>query len=363
MSKSRLGPGQHISNKGLVVSATFEITNPGIAVSIQDFGRIGYRNIGVPLSGALDIYLLSAANTLVNNPLDSAGFEIRWSGPTLKAENKPIRVALAGDITAWLTDPQGTRTQVDSFQSVLVPPGQSLVIDSVKSGVAYAAVSGGILVPKQLKSRSSYPKARIGGHHGLALSSGDILSCQEAAAEIPTELKATKKWLNDSGDVRVILGPQEDHFAPESIDHFFSQPWTISRQTDRMGMRLEGPPIAHNEQGADIISDGVISGAIQVPANGQPIILLADCQTSGGYPKIATVISADLSKLVHKKPGDTLRFQKVNHQEAKEALNKKTELFETWKQSIQAFLPPGSIDVDALYNSNLVSGVLSGSEE
>ena len=187
--------------------------------------------------------------------------------------------------------------------------------------------------------------------------------CQEAAAEIPTELKATKKWLNESGDIRVILGPQEDHFSPESIDQFFSQPWTISRQTDRMGMRLEGTPIAHNELGADIVSDGVIPGAIQVPANGQPIILLADCQTSGGYPKIATVISADLSKLAHRKPGDTLRFIKVNHQEAKEALNKKTELFEAWKQSIKPFLPPGSIDFIALYNSNLVSGVLSGSEE
>ena len=345
------------------MSASFEITNPGIAVSIQDFGRIGYRSIGVPLSGALDANLLSAANALVNNPLDSAGFEIRWSGPTIKAVNKPIRIALAGDIGAWLADLQGMRTLVDAFQSVLVLPGQSLVIDSVKSGVAYASVSGGILVPKQLKSRSSYPKAKIGGYHGLALSSGDILLCQEAAAEIPTELKATKKWLNESGDIRVMLGPQEDHFAPDSLNQFFSQPWTISRQTDRMGMRLEGTPLAHNELGADIVSDGVTPGAIQVPANGRPIILLADCQTSGGYPKIATIISADLSKLAHRKPGDILRFIKVNQQEAKEALNRKTQLFETWKQSIQPFLPPGSIDFTALYNSNLVSGVLSGSEE
>jgi allophanate hydrolase subunit 2 len=189
------------------------------------------------------------------------------------------------------------------------------------------------------------------------------LSCQEAAAEIPTELKATKKWPNEDWDIRVILGPQEDHFAPDSLNQFFSQPWTISRQTDRMGMRLEGTPLAHNELGADIVSDGVTPGAIQVPANGRPIILLADCQTSGGYPKIATIISADLSKLAHRKPGDILRFIKVNQQEAKEALNRKTQLFETWKQSIQPFLPPGSIDFTALYNSNLVSGVLSGSEE
>jgi len=174
------------------MSADFEIINPGIAVSIQDFGRIGYRSIGVPLSGALDRYLLAAANTLLNNPSDSAGFEIRWSGPTIKATNKPIRIALAGDISAWLTDQQGLRIQVDAFQSTLILPGQSLAIDAVRNGVAYAAVSGGILVPKQLNSRSSYPKAKIGGHLGLALTAGDVLLCQEAAAEIPTELKATK---------------------------------------------------------------------------------------------------------------------------------------------------------------------------
>jgi len=161
----------------------------------------------------------------------------------------------------------------------------------------------------------------------------------------------------------VILGPQEDHFTPNSLDQFLSQSWTVSRQTDRMGMRLEGSPLTHNQLGADIVSDGVIPGTIQVPANGQPIVLLADCQTSGGYSKIATIISADLSKLAHRKPGETLRFIKVNHHQAQAALQQKTQLFEAWKQSIQPFLPPGSIDLDALYNSNLVSGVLSGAEE
>lgn len=345
------------------MNTTFEITNPGIAVSIQDFGRIGFRNIGVPISGALDINLLAAANTLLNNPTDSAGFEIRWSGPTIKATNKPIRIALVGNVSAWLTDAKGLRTLVNSFQTTLVLPGQSFVIGTVESGIAYAAVSGGILVPKQLGSRSSYSKAAIGGNRGQALHAGDILLCQETSAEIPTEFKATKQWPQEDGVIRVILGPQNDHFTEDALKQFFSQAWTIGRQTDRMGMRLEGLALTHNQLGADIISDGVTPGSIQVPANGQPIILLADCQTSGGYPKIATVISADLSKLAHKRPGEVLRFIAVSHEQAQEARQLKIESFRNWVNGLQRFLPPGSIDLNALYCTNLVSGVLSGAEE
>jgi allophanate hydrolase len=156
-----------------------------------------------------------------------------------------------------------------------------------------------------------------------------------------------------------MLGPQQGHFQPESIAAFQDQEWEATAEQDRMGLRLRGTALAHlNSAAADIVSDAVTPGAIQVPANGQPIVLLADSQTVGGYPKIATVIQADLPKLAHMKPGTRLRFQGVTAAQARQALQEQRTAWMQWLATRESFLPPGFIDEQALYNCNLVGGML-----
>jgi 5-oxoprolinase (ATP-hydrolysing) subunit C len=328
----------------------------GLANTVQDAGRLGFSAIGVPMGGAADPWLMACANHLVGNPQDAAVVEMPAAGPSLRVVGEPVRLALAGSVTAQLRRADGQTVTVDSWMSVTLRAGDTLQVGAVKAGVAYLAVSGGCLVPLQLGSRSTYARAGLGGVAGRALQTGDHIACGALVGDAMTACRAPP-WVHDTGPIRVMLGPQEDAFTDASMQTFLSEPFSVSRDSDRMGMRLEGPSLAH-VHGADLCSEGVVPGAIQVPGNGAPIILLADAQTVGGYTKIATVIRADLPRLAHLRPGDALRFVAVTRALALSARTAQAAAWPAWAARVQAFSPAGDVDLTRLFDANLVSGII-----
>jgi biotin-dependent carboxylase-like uncharacterized protein len=274
--------------------------------TIQDLGRYGYQGFGVPVSGALDDYALRVANLLVGNDEREACLEITLMG---------LKLRLLGDTAIAVTGadlrPELSGEPLPMWQTVMVKSGDIISFDWPREGCrSYLAVAGGIDVPVVMKSRSTYAKSGIGGYKGRPLRAGDLLAGFQPPAEVPEARVAAAciPRYHNQNQIRVILGPQDDHFTQKGIDTFFNSEFTVSPYADRTGYRLNGPLIEHTA-GADIISDGIPLGAIQVPADGRPIVLLADRLTTGGYPKIATVITVDIQKLAQTKPGDKMRFR------------------------------------------------------
>lgn len=331
------------------MSGLIEVIDGGIGNSIQDGGRFGYRHMGITVSGALDPLLARCANALVGNAPDCAVIEIRAVGPTLQVTHGRVRCALAGALSATLTRADGRSRELAPWTSVTLLPKDRLEVGFLAGGTAYLAVSGGVRSPLQLGSRSTYQRAAIGGIDGQVLTSGQSLPCASCDHRLYHEYHSAP-WAAAHGaacTVRVMLGPQQEHFKSEAIAALLGSEYQVSAQQDRMGMRLDGPPLAHlTPQCADIVSDGVTPGVIQVPGNGQPIILLADCQTVGGYPKIATVISADLPRLAQLPPGQTLRFAAVDLRQARAALLEREAQWASWAEEIAC----GLHHVAALYN-------------
>jgi biotin-dependent carboxylase-like uncharacterized protein len=328
----------------------------GFAPTVQDLGRPQVQHLGVPPSGALDPVALEIANALVGNPRDAAALELRVMGPTLEVEAESVRVALVGTVAAL--EVQGERGgPVDANRSVRFGRGTRFRIGGLSdTGVAYLAVEGGIEVPAVYGSRATYVRARIGGIDGRAVRDGDLVPLARDAVGARAEQKCgDMDWHARTGPIRVVLGPQDDFFSEESIRAFFETTYACSREADRMGIRLDGPALEH-VKGHDIVSDGIVTGAIQVPGTGRPILLLADHQTTGGYPKLGTVISADVPRLGRLRPGDEVRFQQVAIAEAEAA---RSDLDAVTARTIDRFERAGAwLDEAALYRENLVSGVV-----
>ncbi len=323
-----------------------EVIDGGLGNSIQDLGRFGLRHMGIAVSGCLDTLLARCANALLGNTPDCAVIEIRALGPTLELKRGRVRVALTGEVSATLRHVDGSTQAVPAWTSVTLDPQDVLEVGSLKGGCAYLAISGGIESPVQLGSRSTYQRALIGGIDGQPLVTGNQLPCTAMEHRDYRE-NHVQPWAHGDAAIRVMPGPQDGHFKPESMTALLNADYVVTPQMDRMGVRLEGAPLVHlTPESADIVSDGVTPGVIQVPGNGQPIILLADCQTVGGYPKIATVISADMPRLAQLKPGRVLRFAAVNAAQAKQALLEREEIFAQWVAGISEYLP----DATALYN-------------
>lgn len=342
------------------MSGVLEILQPGIGTTVQDPGRSGHRHHGLPLSGWLDAPLAHAANALLGNDLNAAVLELRGVGTVLRVKRGPVRVALAGRIGAQRLREDGARAPLPAWQTATLQEGETLQLGSADSGCAYMAVAGGLTLPPAFGSRASYWRAGLSGVLGRAFQPGDALPCGEASQGDPREWRCRSPWEADSGPIRVMPGPQDDHFPAEALASFFAQEWQATPAQDRMGLRLQGEALVHTSaEAADIVSDGVTPGVIQVPANGQPIVLLADGQTVGGYPKIATVITADLPRLAHLRPGTRVRFAPVTAEQAHKALLGERTRWQQWLAGREAFLPPGHIDEAALYGSNLVSGMLA----
>jgi biotin-dependent carboxylase-like uncharacterized protein len=301
-----------------------EVATPGPFTTIQDLGRIGYQDVGVPRSGPIDRVSLALANALVGNPPDAPCLEILLQGPTLKVLAESVRVALAG-CGAALEVRSANPRRIGAGQSVRLVRGEVLKIGSFGDSVCgYLAIEGGLAVPRVLGSASTYVRGGIGGFHGRRLQPRDVLDLKlGAVGEGPERALARPLDLRLNDPIRVVLGPQTDYFTDVAMRTFLSSDYVVSTQADRMGYRLQGPVVAH-KAGYDIVSDGIVTGSVQVPGSGQPIVLMVDNQTTGGYPKIATVISADVPLVARRRPGRTIRFVEVDVVEA-ERLRKEQE--------------------------------------
>jgi biotin-dependent carboxylase-like uncharacterized protein len=339
------------------VAALIEVLDGGLGTTVQDAGRPGYRRYGVALSGALDPLWLACANALVGNAPGTAALELRLAGPRLRAVAGRVRVALAGNAEGAVMRAVSGRLTFSAWQSLILEEGDELRIGAVRGGIAYLAVAGGIDTPPLLGSHATHLRARMGGIDGRALAAGDHLPVGAAVPEGAERRQAA--FLHEPGPIRLIAGPQEDYFTAAALRALSEGEYAVSRDADRMGLRLQGPALEHDpRRGDEIISDGVTPGAIQVPPDGQPILLLADCQTVGGYPKIATAIRADLPRLAHALPGERLRFALVSREEAVATLCAQRDRLATWCEGISPHVPAGDIDEAALYSANLISGAL-----
>jgi antagonist of KipI len=293
----------------------FEVILPGAFTTVQDPGRYGYQKYGVSISGAMDRFALRVANLLVGNEEGEAAVEATVNGPKLKALGN-MRMAITGaDLS-----PEIDGEPAPMWRAFHVPEGSVLSFGPPKSGCrAYLAVSGGIDFPMVMGSRSIHTRSNLGGE-GRVLAKGDLIKIKDSGVWVqkPGVYQLTEDLVPFYGrqwEVRVVMGPQNDYFTRRGIETFLSSEYEITPQADRMGYRLKGPKIGH-KSGADILTDATPPGSIQVPGDGMPIILLADGQTTGGYSKIATVISVDQDLLAQARPGDRVRFQKITITEA-----------------------------------------------
>lgn len=308
------------------------IIKPGPLTTIQDRGRSGYQRFGMPVAGAMDFFAYTVANLLVGNGGGEAALEFTFKGPEMEFLEDAV-VALTGADAAPLT---GDGELLPGWRSFLVSKGSIIGFGGLKTGLrGYIAIKGGIDVPLVLGSRSTYLRAKTGGLNGRKLVPGDVLNVGDS--KVFTGVSFAGRGLpgglipryENEAEVRVILGPQDELFGQESIAVFLSSVYEVTPQSDRMGYRLQGPPIKHkHKEQTELISDGIPPGAVQVPKNGQPIIMLADRQTTGGYAKIATVISVDTDKIAQLKPGDKIKFVKTTPEEAKEARIAQHKIFE-----------------------------------
>lgn len=294
------------------------VLRPGLLTTVQDLGRWGYQSLGVPIAGAMDTRALRQANALVGNPSGAAALEITLLGPVLRAETG-LCLALAGAAFTLTVD----GVPAPFGRAVHVPAGATIAIGGRMPGAgarAYLAVDGGIATVPVLGSRSTHLVSRMGGHEGRALVAGDTLPLGDPVlADVAGRAAVEPVTSPTDGCLRVLLGPQHDWFDSGMVERLVSAAFTVGARSDRMGFRLEGPPIDIARK-AELISEPVPFGAIQVPAGGEPILLMADRQTAGGYPKIATVITADLPAAGQLAPGDPVRFVACTRAEARAAL-------------------------------------------
>lgn len=288
-----------------------KILEPGLLTTIQDSGRNGYYSVGIPNSGAVDTFSANIANMLVNNSLEAPLLEITMTGPKIEFL-KETEIA----ITGASVQPMINDTPVQMWQTLIIKNNDILSFGEIKNGFRiYIAIKNGLLVKPILGSSSTYLPGKWGGHEGRALTSGDALYYPNLKKNKEIDLfffpeKLIPKYINKL-IVRVIMGPDEKHFSDQTLKNFFSSSYKITPLSNRIGIRLQGEKITHLNT-KDIISDGTNYGSIQVPSDGQPIILLNDRGTTGGYPIIATIISADQPLIAQAKPDTEMQFKETN---------------------------------------------------
>ncbi|MBX3503100.1 MAG: biotin-dependent carboxyltransferase family protein [Alphaproteobacteria bacterium] len=344
------------------MSARLIVERPGLFDTVQDRGRIGFQELGMPTAGAMDRIALALANALAGNPAEAnaAALEMGVLGPTLVVEAESVRIGLVGPIEAALTANDGTAPRpLPSDRSHTLSRGQRLKLGAIEGvSTAYLAVEGGIAVPAFMGSRSTYTRAGLGGLEGRKLKEADALPLAREAASARAELALAAPFDYGRGPIRVVPGPQADHFTESGHATFTGSEYVVSKEADRMGIRFEGPKIEHSALGPDIVSDGIAQGAIQVPAAGLPIALLADRQTVGGYSKIATIASADLPRTCRLLPGMRVRFVAISVAEAEALRRDQERRLAAAIAGLKPTRPEGGIDLKALYEENLIDGVV-----
>ncbi|MDQ0201898.1 5-oxoprolinase subunit C family protein [Neobacillus ginsengisoli] len=326
-----------------------EVLQSGLSTTVQDLGRFSYQQHGVIVGGAMDTLALKLANRLVGNPENKAALEITLLGPRLKFHEDKLIAICGGDFSPLIDG-----KPVPSWRPIWVREESVLEFGHAKKGCrAFVSFAGGMDVPKVLGSRSTYLRAEIGGYNGRPLKKGDHLQTKQPKA-ISLELIGLLANKSDSAPfvaadwyigenilpsyenstVRVIRGPQFKNFTPESRRAFFEQEFQITPQSDRMGYRLSGSKV-ELKQSLELLSEAVTAGTIQVPSDGQPIILMADRQTTGGYPKIGFVASVDLPILAQRKPGEKIRFKEITLMDAQQAMMRVERMIKTVSHGIE----------------------------
>ncbi len=294
---------------------TLLVEEPGLFITVQDLGRVGHQRIGVPPSGALDPLALRMGNAVLGQPGGVAALEMCRVGGRFLLQTESMRFCIAGaDVPVTLDG-----LELPSWRSVTARRGQSLKVGRIRGGVAYLCVLGGFALPAVMGSLSTYTRAGFGGFEGRRLATGDALPLTlSAAPEARERLLPHPVPAERARPLRVLLGPHEEMFTEAAIRTLLSEPYSVTNNADRLGMRLSGPALEH--VGArEIVSDGNATGCLQVPGDGQPMVLMPDRHTMGGYPKIATIITADLHRLGQALPGSVLRFEAVAPEQAEVA--------------------------------------------
>jgi len=327
------------------------ISSIGPASSVQDGGRPGAQRYGLVPSGAMDRLALAAANTLVGNQLFAASVEIGPFGAVFTAREGAVRVALSG--APRNADISGRAVASDA--SATLAEGETLTLGFARGGsFSYLAIEGGIEGELMFGSLAVNARAGLGSPYPRPLQSGDEL--RAAAASGAAERRIVIPDVADA-PIRILFGPQDDEFADATKKLLLDSAWKISATSDRMGYRLEGPALKHLH-GHNIVSDGTVNGSIQVPGNGLPIVLMPDRGTSGGYPKIATVISADLGRFAQIQAGRAFRFKSVSMAEAQAEANKFWELLRSLPDRLRG-AEHFDLNIEALSDANVAGHAVS----
>lgn len=293
-------------------SPEFLVERGGLWTTVQDAGRPGYRRFGMPQSGAMDPLSLRIANSLLGNPPGAAALECTAPGPRLVAARRTA-VAIAGaDLS-----PMVNGRPVRGWTAIALREGDVLEFGAPRAGQwAYVAVPGGVDVPPALGSRATYVRGALGGYGGRRLQDGDLLACERRAPGAQFRLpEHLRPQVGGACTVRVVLGPQESYFTDSAVAALLAGEYSPGVHADRVGYRLDGPRLEHRAA-AELLSDGLLPGAIQVPSGGQPIVIMADGPTAGGYPKIAAILRADLRLVAQARRGDPVRFRAVQWEDA-----------------------------------------------
>ena len=308
------------------------VLKAGMLTTVQDLGRTGYQSQGFSVAGVMDVRSFKIANLLLDNPENEAVLEFTLIGPTLQFTSATIIAITGGDFTPTING-----EPVPMYEAVYVNRGDILKFGSARTGSrGYIAFSSYLDIPVVMGSRCTNLKSKIGGFKGRKLKDEDYIGFRMKRRYLPYFLSRKLKpddFSAESETLRVVLGPQDDMFSKQGIDTFLSQEYTVTSDFDRMGCRLEGPFIAAKNT-TDMISDGIAYGSVQVPSHGKPIILLSDRQTTGGYPKIATVASVDIPKLVQRKTDHRIRFTAISVQEAQKLYRDEEKAYEKMRTEI-----------------------------
>ncbi|MGM0845306.1 MAG: biotin-dependent carboxyltransferase family protein [Bacillota bacterium] len=296
----------------------FSVEKSGMMTTIQDSGRTGYRSIGMPVSGPMDTTAFRLANLLVKNEENTPALEVTMQGPVLHFTANTVIALCGADM-----NPTINHEQVSNNQPLHIAKGDVLRFGMPAKGMrVYISFHGGIKLNKQLGSCSTYTPAAIGGYHGRPLKAGDKIELNvREHSDRKVSWSASPSFFNylQKREIRVIKSKQWKWFAEEAQSSFLSEEFTIQAESDRMGYRLHGPSLLTKEA-QELSTEGIAKGSIQVPASGQPIILMADSQPTGGYPKIANIITADLPIIAQLKPHEKITFKEVSLEEAYQAL-------------------------------------------
>ena len=299
------------------------IEGPGLLTTVQDLGRYGYQRFGMPVAGAVDVYSMQLANLLVGNDPGMAVLEATLTGPDIRLMDAGFIAVCGGGMTPMLNG-----SQVPAQMTLAVQAGDLLSFESNTEGCrTYIAFAGGLALPPVMGSRSTYIAAAVGGFLGRPLKKGDTipLGYRTKKVRIKKLPAGLLPKMDEPKKIRIMPGPESSRLTFEGLRNLLNSEFEVESTSDRMGLRLSGDPVLLNEAGHQIISSGVVTGTLQVPGSGQPILLLADRQTTGGYARVAIAASVDMTLLAQLRPGDKLSFAEIDYEEARQLLRQRQQ--------------------------------------